>query len=66
MTSSFRARNNAFPVRFLNFFTASPATLATIATGISVVVGVIVNQMKNMKCTFFVSDVSQCEGPRKF
>ena len=65
-TSSFRARNVAFPIRFLNFFTASPATLATIGTGIFALIGIIFQAMSRLSCTFFQSDVSQCVGPRKF
>jgi len=61
-----KARNVAFPIRFLNFFTASPATLATIGTGIFAMIGIIFQAMSRLSCTFFQSDVSQCVGPRKF
>ena len=61
-----RARNIAHPVKLLNFFTASPATLAAIGTGLVSVGVIMANQIISSKCGLFVSDVSQCNGPRKF
>jgi hypothetical protein len=61
-----RARNDAFPIKILNFFTASPATLAALGTGLAAVSGIMLNEINSSKCTLFQSDVTKCNGTRKF